>query len=168
MLEEVCGFRHDDLLLAMVRVELNLRAGKAERAEDIARKHRRRIAGQSFREEHVTFLLLLAECALALGNADNALRMVAGAELFISRAGWRHAACRVHRLRARAEALRGEALAARRGASSRLRDRSPSSTASSRCSLTRWCSRASSPSRRTRTRRCGARARRAGSPRTTP
>ncbi|WP_438015683.1 hypothetical protein WMF18_33135 [Sorangium sp. So ce315] len=57
-------------------------------------------------------MLLLAESALALGNAADALRMAAGAELFISRAGWRQAACRVHRLRARAEALRGDARAA--------------------------------------------------------
>ncbi|XXX74824.1 ATP-binding protein [Sorangium sp. So ce134] len=114
VLEEARGFRQNDLLLVMVRVELNLRAGKAERAEAIARDHRRRIAGQSFREEHVTCMLLQAECALALGDPADALQRVAGAELFIARAGWRHAACRVHRLRARAEALRGEAAAARR------------------------------------------------------
>ncbi|WP_437753887.1 AAA family ATPase [Sorangium sp. So ce1389] len=114
VLEEARRFRRDDLLLVMVRVDLNLRSGKAERAERIAREHRRRIAGQSFREEHVTCMLLLAESALALGNAADALRMVAGAELFISRAGWRQAACRVHRLRARAEALRGDARASLR------------------------------------------------------
>ncbi|WP_437587774.1 AAA family ATPase [Sorangium sp. So ce1000] len=113
VLEEARHFRRDDLLLVSVRVDLNLRSGYAARAEHIAREHRQRIAGQSFREEHVTCLLLLAECSLALGNAADALRLVAGAELFISRARWRHAACRVHRLRARAEALSGDARAAR-------------------------------------------------------
>jgi tetratricopeptide (TPR) repeat protein len=112
-LEQARRHRRDDLLLVTVRVDLNLRVGRPDRAAGVVRDHRQRIASQTFQEEHVACALLLAECALALGNLEEALKLLPVAELFIQRSSWRHAACRAHRLRARAALLRGEVAAAR-------------------------------------------------------
>src|ERR1700750_3333653 len=52
-LEAARGFGESDLLLVMVRVDLNLRVGKPERAMTIARELRQQIATRSFSEDQV-------------------------------------------------------------------------------------------------------------------